>query len=263
MFPMINTPWGRIELYYAAQAVGAVVAVAVQMIMLYRAFRDIRSLLFSALYGLYSGIGGLFSSLVRVLSYTELDGSLLENIVGDRGKHFLGTVIIAALLAVPCTLLLHKALYRERRDWKKDMVFVTNALAAGLLIQHMFGRFGCFSRGCCYGIPYTGIFSTTFPYASVSYSVFPSQLFEIIGAGVLLIAVFCLIHWKKPAFSAMLCGFSLLIFLSEIWIDKRGTTMYYHLTVIQWFAVALFCIGAALTALYCRSRKKEKGSGRG
>ncbi len=260
MFPTINTPWGGINLYSTAQIAGAVISVLIQMILLHRWFGDFRSVLFSALYGLYSWIGGYMSSLVRILSYAdgELEGSLLKNILGDNGKHYIGTVIVIAVLFVPCTMLVHKLLYKKNREWKNDIWMVANSLAVGILIQHIFGRIGCFSRGCCYGIPYNGVFSMVFPYARVSYPVFPSQLFEIIGAAVLLIAAAFFIHRGKEAFGGILCGFSALIFLSEFWIDKRGTQLYYNLTVIQIFAVLLFLLGIGYLAGLMWLRKKDR-----
>ncbi len=262
MLPMIRTPWGEIELYYAAQTAGAIVSVLVQMVLLYRAFRNFRSLWFAPLYGLYSWLGGLAGSLIRVLSYTSFEGTLWENVTGNYGKHFIGTVLVAAVLAVPCIWLLHKILYQGRRDWKKDMTPVTNSLAVGILIQHIFGRLGCFARGCCYGIPSNGIFSMTFPYASVSYSVFPSQLFEMIGTVLLLLITVWFVCRKKAVFGGVICGFSCLIFLSEFLMDKRGTTMYYHLTVIQWFAVLLFCLGIVHLILFWRQNTRDVHSRR-
>ena len=238
MFPTINTPWGGINLYSTAQIAGAVISVLIQMILLHRWFGDFRSVLFSALYGLYSWIGGYMSSLVRILSYAdgELEGSLLKNILGDNGKHYIGTVIVIAVLFVPCTMLVHKLLYKKNREWKNDIWMVANSLAVGILIQHIFGRIGCFSRGCCYGIPYNGVF----------------------GAAVLLIAAAFFIHRGKEAFGGILCGFSALIFLSEFWIDKRGTQLYYNLTVIQIFAVLLFLLGIGYLAGLMWLRKKDR-----
>lgn len=245
MFPTIETPVGTFELYGLAAILGAVVAVVVQMILLYRWTRQWRCILFSALYGLYSWLGGYGSSVVRLLSYEDggRTGGFWNNVAGDYGKHYLGTVLVIAVLAVPGTFALYKLLFRQQREWKKYMLHVTNALAVGILLQHIFGRLGCFARGCCFGIPYQGIFSVTFPYGEVSYAVFPTQLFEILCALVLLIIIGILLHRGKAVFGIALTGFAVIIILSEFLIDKRGTRLFYGISVIQWFAILLGIIG--------------------
>jgi len=54
MYPYLETPWGRLELYEVMQIVGAVVAVLVQMILLYRKAGPKRCILFSTLFAVYS-----------------------------------------------------------------------------------------------------------------------------------------------------------------------------------------------------------------
>lgn len=47
-----------------------------------------------------------------------------------------------------------------------------------LPLIYSFTKIGCFFTGCCYGIPYNGIFSVTYPHV-MNKSLFPIQLIEV------------------------------------------------------------------------------------
>lgn len=257
MFQIIETPLGSLDLYDLMAIFGAVISVLAQMVLLYRWTGKWRSILFSALYGLYSWVGGYGSSIVRVLSYDDggkTDG-FWKSVAGDYGKHYLGTVLVIAILAVPATAMLYRLMFRKGKECNRYILYVTNALAVGILVQHICGRFGCFARGCCFGMPYQGFLSITFPYGQVSYSVFPTQLFEILCTSLLLLLISILIVKKKAVFGVTLMGFSVIIFLSEFLMDQRGTRLFYNLTVIQWFAMLLCLFGIALTIWLQRMKR--------
>jgi phosphatidylglycerol:prolipoprotein diacylglycerol transferase len=162
-------------------------------------------------------------------------------------KHYLGTVIVIALLAIPLAILFHKILPDRKKDWRQSVLAVTDVLAPSILIMQIFARIGCLARGCCFGIPYKGIFSIQFPDGLVSYKVFPTQLFEIVFALILLIGIAVLHRKKKPIFGITLVGYSVIIFVSEFFMDKRGTHTYYNFSSIQFFAIILFVLGIAHT----------------
>ncbi len=257
MFPILNTPMGRLDLYDILPILGAVVSVLVQMILLYRWKKKIRDLLFSALYGLYMWMGGYGSSFVRTLSLngTESLKEVMDSVWSLHGKHFIGMVLMCAIWVVPCTKLLDRILHGKRDRQSYDDCFGTasDTLSIGLLIQHIFGRIGCICRGCCYGIPYHGIFSVVFPYGEVSYRVFPSQFLEIFLTVLLLFFDILWMHKAKRVFGRTLLGFSGIIFLSEFFMDKRGTRMFFGITVIQYFAIILAVVGI-LYGRYLRTK---------
>lgn len=242
MFQSIHTSLGLWDLYDVAQIAGAVCSVLVQMILLYICGKKIRYMWFAACYGLYSFLGGYAGALIRNLTFPDRGVLLWEKVSEGQGKHFIGTVMICSLLAVPISLGLGKLLKLGKNRYH-DMCIILNALSIGLLIQHIFGRVGCFCRGCCYGIPCSGWFSVKFKYSEVSYSVFPSQLFEIVIAIFLLFIVVALWRHKKIAFGYLQMGFGLMIFISEFFMDKRGTVQYMQMSVIQFFALGLMLLG--------------------
>lgn len=257
MLQNLNTPLGLINLYSVLPIIGSIVSVLVQMFLLFKYGKKVRYILFSALYGFYSVVGNYLGSFVRVITYgSNRKRGMLESVTGNYGKHFIGTVIFIAVFAGICTYVLYKVLLKKTESWEKTFFVVTDALSVGFLIQHIFGRFGCFFNGCCYGNAYEGFGAMRFPYSDVSYKVFPSQLFEIILTSFLLLLIIILIIKNKHIFGIALSGFAVIIFLSEIWIDKKGTRLFYGFSVIQFFAILLLALGI-IHILY--AKKLEKG----
>lgn len=244
MYPYLNTPWGTLELYTWATIAGAVCSVLVQIAMLWRFTRKKRSILLSGLYGLYSWIGGYASSLVRQLSYGKLlEGSLWENVRNGEGKHFIGIVLVCTLLTIPCTKIACRILRVEKENRQMYETATANALAVGILIQHIFVRLGCFFRGCCYGKYYNGVFSITIPNGEVTYPVFPVQLLEIFLSTLLFVFVIVLIRKKKDVFGITVMGYACNIFISEFFADKKGTSLIAGISVMQWCSILLFLLG--------------------
>lgn len=71
--------------------------------------------------------------------------------------------------------------------------------AVSIPLVHGFGRLGCFCAGCCYGIPYDGIFAVhyTHPLSSVpvEIGIFPVQLIE--GLCLIILSQVILILFMK------------------------------------------------------------------
>ena len=85
-----------------------------------------------------------------------------------------GFVFYGSLLfAIPTMLIFFK------RN-KIPTLPMLDIMAVTACIVHMFGRLGCFSAGCCHGIPHEGLFSVVFTNplckAPLNTPLFPSQL---------------------------------------------------------------------------------------
>lgn len=87
-------------------------------------------------------------------------------------------------------------IYIYCRNFKIPFLPMLDHLTPSIPIIHGFGRLGCFFSGCCYGIPYTGLFAVRF-HNSISAPndifLFPVQLFEssinfILGAFLLALS---------------------------------------------------------------------------
>lgn len=244
MYPYLKTFMGTWELYDIMNIAGAVVAVLIQMVMLYRGTKRIRCILFSAFYGICSWIGTYVGSFVRQSAYgKQIEGNILENIMRAEGKHFLGTVLTGTLFSIPFILFLCKVLRLKKEHWQNTQRVALNALAVGLLVQHVFVRMGCFLRGCCHGRYYNGMFSIRLPYTSIDYPVFPTQLMEAGISLILLVIVILMIRKKKEVFGMAVMGYAVNIFITEYFMDQKGYGMVWGITIIQWWAIALFILG--------------------
>lgn len=257
MYPYLETVVGSFEMYDVMTIIGTVVAVILQMIMLYRGTKKIRCVLFSALYGLYSWVGAYVGSFVRQTSYgRQIEGNIVENVINGEGKHYLGIVIVCAVLAIPCTYLLCYVLRIQKGEWSATKKIALNALAMGILTHHVFIRLGCFFRGCCYGKYYDGIWGIVIPNSPASYPVFPSQLLEVIISIILLILLAFMINKKKDVFGFTMIGYALNIIITENFMDQKGFGMIWGITIVQWWASALLLYGIGYCIVKKMSRRK-------
>ena len=192
-------------------------------------------------------IGTALAIVIRRLCF-PLSGAFTSEFLKmwkDGGTHFIG-IVIASCVFLP---LIFGWIYKE------NAVEMLDVVAFFFPIQHIFNRLGCYSEGCCYGIPMSGALSVRFPDEVLSYRVFPSQLFEAFCMVILLVLIIVLFVKKKHIFNITMAGFGLSILVSECFMDKRGTVMYMGFTVIQLAAVLLIII--TLFSWGIRKRKKN------
>lgn len=249
MFPFINTPFGEIEVYSIAPIMGALVAVFLQMFLLYRRTKRIYTIFYAGIFGICSWLGSYASTAVRLLTQEDVNDleSFWKGLLNGNVKHYLGEVLVIALFAIPLVIVFHRILPDRKRDWKPYVLMVTDGLAMSILIMQIVARIACLARGCCFGIPYRGAFSVQFPKGLISYKVFPTQLFEIVLVLILFVCIVLLQRKGKPIFGITLMGYSIIIFITEFFMDKRGTHTFYDFSMIQFFACILFIIGVAHT----------------
>ena len=135
---------------------------------------------------------------------------------------------------------------------------------AVLPLGHAIGRVGCFFAGCCYGIPYDGLFAYeyhhTYGMTPMDVPLLPIQLIEAFV--LLLIFVFGLIVYYKKTFIVYdQCLYYLILyplarFVLEFWRGdiERGTV--WGISTSQW--VSLLLIGVAGVSIVIRSRLKKR-----
>lgn len=92
--------------------------------------------------------------------------------------------------------------------------------AFAIPLVHGFGRLGCFCAGCCYGIPYEGIFAVHYkhPLSSVptDTGIFPVQLVEAFCLIILALVILCLfIKNKKQLFFVYIFSYCVIRFILE------------------------------------------------
>ena len=195
-------------------------------------------------------VGNFGGKLVRVLSYGE-GVRIWELITQEHGTHFIGRVIFT-VLGFPW---IYRLVYRNsKREWMEYL----DLLCIFLAIQHIFNRMACLSYGCCMGKFYDGPFA--FRYfgegsgAGYSFSVYPTQLFEIACMVGLTVLLLILRHRKKRLLFVFCFGFSLSIFLSEFMMENQGAIRIFGLSVIQYAALVL----AGIAGIYFIAVRKGK-----
>lgn len=125
---------------------------------------------------------------------------------------------------------------------------------------HGFGRIGCFMAGCCYGVPYDGIFSVSFPVESIAptgISLFPVQIIEaILLLLISLVLLFLQIvkKWKYPV-ETYLFLYSILRFILEFYRYDDARGMFLVLSTSQWISIVVVIL-AILSFLRRKSRLK-------
>lgn len=185
------------------------------------------------------GIGTYFSRAVVSLEVFEFEGvkGFIDNVfVEPKGNHFIGR-LTAVLLFCP---LFIRLLLKDKTGK------ALNAIALFVPVMHAFSRIGCFLNGCCVGINYTGVGSISYTQGQayedkITYPVFPVQLLEVAGCIIILLILFRGLQKKKEIFYPMILSMNVLFFVSEFFMDKRGSILIFGMSVIQYIATIMFC----------------------
>lgn len=134
-------------------------------------------------------------------------------------------------------------------------------------LAHGFGRIGCHFAGCCYGIPYTGIFHVVYhapSFAPKEIPLFPVQLLEAFLN--FLIAIFLFIWMRKKGATIIniylyLLMYSVQRFILEEYfrydIVERGKFLAFSTS--QWISILiLFVLFLILVINYFSHNKKVR-----
>jgi phosphatidylglycerol---prolipoprotein diacylglyceryl transferase len=144
--------------------------------------------------------------------------------------------------------------YMRKHDlpvWK-----TADIVAPYIALGHMFGRFGCFFAGCCYGAPcHTSVgitFSDSHSLAPLGVSLYPTQLFEAGGEFanfLILLVVYRFRKFDGQVFWLYPALYSILRFIVEIFRGDAARGVYFggavstsQLVSIGMFALSLFML---------------------
>ncbi len=117
-----------------------------------------------------------------------------------------------------------------------------------LPLTYGIGKIGCFLAGCCYGIPYDGIFSVTYPFG-LNIPLFPIQLLEAI-LFIILFFVFNKFKNSKYIIYIVLISSSIFKFLLDF-LRYEHTIM--KITSNQIFSIVLVIV-AVISLLISKKR---------
>ena len=155
----------------------------------------------------------IYLYMFQFLIYCVLGGLIMGSKKSDIGLASYGGAIGVLLSA-----------FVFEHIYPKNNTFIKSAMLS-LPLMYSISKIGCFLAGCCYGIPYDGIFSVTYTHG-LNISLVPVQLMETIT--FMIIFIICLIKRKNKdiiAITMIMCatGKFLLDFLRYEHIGKLIT----------------------------------------
>ena len=143
----------------------------------------------------------IFLFLIMIIPCTLFGGIAISKIIDGNGL----SSYAAALSLLICTYIY------ERVNPHNDIFIKVSILSFPLM--YSIGKIGCFLAGCCYGIPYEGIFSVTYT-NGLNIPLFPIQIVESILFMILFIILNKLSN-KKNIISISLISCGILKFLLD------------------------------------------------
>lgn len=173
----------------------------------------------------------------------------LEMLLSRSGFVFYGGVIFG-IVTLFVLAKLHKINFLKLAD----------IIVMGVPLAHAFGRFGCFSYGCCYGRPTNYFLGVLFPAESpagaLGVCVIPTQLIEAFFLILLFLTLLFVKRRKKfdgQILAIYLVFYSIIRFVVEFFRgDPRGNVFF--LSLSQFISLFLLAFGAFLY-LKLRMRK--------
>ena len=147
------------------------------------------------------------------------------------------------------------------RQFKRPLSAIFDIYAVVLPLGHAFGRVGCFFAGCCYGMPYDGVFSYTYFVEGMLFdgagkdalygrSLFPVQLFEAAFLFLIFLTLCLLyrkfIHVEGLFVTLYLSMYSVTRFVLEFFRYDAIRGVYFGLSTSQWISIALFLCATAI-----------------
>lgn len=243
------------------------------------------------LYGLMIGIGFLVS--IWLASRQAKKQGIDPERIMDMGVYLLLAAIIGSRLFY--VLVNFSEFQRNWLDvfaiWKGGLVFyggLIGAVAAGIwyvqkhklplwktadvvapyiALGHMFGRFGCFFAGCCYGAPcHTSIgitFTDPHSLAPLGVSLYPTQLLEAGGEFVNFLILLTLYRFRKfdgQVFWTYPALYSILRFTVEFFRGDTARGVYFGGAISTSQIVSIMMLCGSILMLWWLGKKSSESN---
>lgn len=144
---------------------------------------------------LYSIVGGLCGARLMyvVLNWKFYSRNFFEIFrIWEGGLVFYGGFFVSAII-----ILLFCRKHPEFKFWE-----FTDILAPAIALGHFFGRLGCLSAGCCYGLPtnmpWAIKFTNTQALAPLNIALHPTQIYEALGNFFIFVVLDWFNRYKHP-----------------------------------------------------------------
>lgn len=180
--------------------------------------------------------------------YASHPGEIFSFATFQAGGVFYGGLIAAVIASV----------WYIRRN-RMPVLRTCDAFAPGLALGHVFGRFGCFAAGCCFGkatsVPWAVVFTNplanTISETPLGVHIHPTQIYE---AAVELVN-FAILYWliKRKRFEGQVIGLYLFLYGIERFVIEffrgdpgRGHVFGNAMSGTQLISIILVLIGGTI-----------------
>lgn len=242
MLPYISFGDRLIPMYGVCMVVGILISSYIAFIRTKQADGDSNSLIVVAA----SAIGcGLFGAKLLYIAVTYGVGNALRRVLSgdfscliEGGQVFYGGLIGGIVGAILGAWFTHD-----------NLALYCDAIVPCIPLGHAFGRLGCFFAGCCYGMPYEGIGSLSFPAVGIDYQTFPVQLLEMaINIGIFAYLIFYTHkdHKRYHVLYRYLLIYAVSRFTLEFVRGDLVRGISNGLSTSQWISIGLFIISILL-----------------
>ena len=122
--------------------------------------------------------------LYLLFIYSFLGGIIINEIINFNNENYsIGLSSYGGAIGV-----LISAIIFEKMNKYNGVFFKSSTLSLPLI--YSFSKIACFFAGCCYGIPYNGLFNVIYT-EELNISLFPIQLVETITFFVIFLVCYC------------------------------------------------------------------------
>lgn len=221
------------------------------------------SIIFEDFLILYAYVGG-FAILGAKLLYLivmakQIDWSRITDpdylhLLMSGGFVFYGG-FIGGIFALPVVKKLHKI----------DVLSIIKVIVPCVPLAHAIGRIGCHLTGCCYGIPYDGLFHIVYHnnlFAPNDIGLFPVQLLEAVCNLVLAAVLLIYLLKKGPVMNTIyiyVISYSIIRFILEFFRGDAARGFIMHLSTSQIISIILL-LSTLLYMKHNRSNSPKQSS---
>lgn len=245
MLPTIEVLGREISLYGFMGVVGIFFGLVAAIYRRNIYYLNKEDILFSSC---YAGIGLLIGAkllyiitiipeLVRNKDLLNANPELLLHILSG-GLVFYGGLIGAFL-----------GFYIYCKQYKIHFIHLLDLIAPSIPLIHGFGRIGCFTAGCCYGIEYDGLFHVVFERSLAAPNGVALLPVQLISSGINFLGCIVLFIYarnrRKPGkvIGVYLIFYSIVRFIIEFFRGDVVRGIFCGVSTSQWISLVLIPIG--------------------
>lgn len=140
-------------------------------------------------------------------------------------------------------------LYIYSKQYKINFINLLDLIAPSIPLIHGFGRIGCFTAGCCYGIEYDGLFHVIFERSQVAPNGVGLLPVQLISSGINFLGCIALFIYarkkRKPGkvIGVYLIFYSIARFIIEFFRGDVARGIFLGVSTSQWISLVLIPIG--------------------